>query len=316
MRTGVKGSILLETILALLFVVLTVGAVAGLFINSMQKVRQSELRTRAMFLAENKLAEMQVGLVDVTDTSSGDFAGKPAKFTWQIDLEPTQVPELQRLKITINYDDPADGFSIVTYRLYSPGLNLSAEKMKDIAADPVKMKALGSSSGGLENLLSMTSELPGGDKIKEAFLRGGIPGMMDLFNKVVSGKITAEELLAAAVAQKPEDKSFTAMLANSGLEEKKLLAWTDYDTAGLGENPETTTQPTGLASKDDKKTNPTTKPGSEAPEVGRPGEARAQAQTGNTTGTDTEATSPGTMTRDEAIKRMTEMLRRMANQRK
>jgi hypothetical protein len=233
-------------------------------------------------------------------------------------LEKTQVPELQRMKITITYDDPADGFSLSTYRLYSPGLNLSAEKMKDIAADPVKMKALGSSSGGLENLLTMTSELPGGEKIKEAFLRGGIPGMMDLFNKVVSGKITAEDLLAAAGAETPEDKSFSAMLASAGVDEKKLLAWTDYDTAGVGENPETTTQPTGLASKEDKKTaeqDPTTKPAAGEPEVGRPGETPAQAGTTGT-GTETETSAPGSMTRDEAIKRMTEMLRRMANQRK
>jgi len=284
-------------------------------VNSLSKVRQSELRTRAMLLAENKLAEMQVGLADVTDTRSGDFNGKPSKFTWKIDLEPTQVPELQRLKITIGYEDPADGFSITTYRLYSPSLNLSAEKMKEIAADPVRMKALGSSSTGLENLLSMTGELPGGDKIKEAFLRGGIPGMMELFNKVVTGKLSPADLMAAVGTETTEDQSLSAMMVKGGTVDKTLLAWTNKDTAGLEDKTETTTQPTGLASNTDKnnETNPTTKPA--GPEVGRPGEAQAATGTDTNTNADAE-TSNTSMTRNEAIKRMTEMLRRMANQRK
>jgi hypothetical protein len=177
---------------------------------------------------------------------------------WKTELEPVQnqavqsqdsqtQQELQRLKITIKYDDPADGFEYTTYRLYSPSLNMSAEKMKEVASDPVKMRAMGSSSEGLSNLLSMISELPGGDKITEALTRGGVPAMLGLLNKVISGDFTPEELMSALGSEVKEEDSLGAKMVKAGSGEKTLESWTDYDTAGIGEKPGTGTE---LASAD------------------------------------------------------------------
>ncbi len=324
-----RGNILLETILALLFIVLTVGAVAGLFANSLARVRRSELRTRAMFLAENKLAELQLGLKDMTEGDEGDFNGKPPKFLWKMHFEPlhmlqelSQGQELKRLKITIQYDDPADGFTYSTYRLYSPSLNLSAEKMKEISDDPVKMRAMGGSSEGMENFLSMISEIPGGNKIKEALMRGGVPGMLSLFNKIVGGDITPEDLFEALGEEGKEENSLGAQMVKAGQEDNRPEGWTDYDTAGIGEKPGEGTE---VASTDKPRRTGDKPPFNRRPGEGerppRPGEGRAEPGRGTgdetTPGTDPntgdQPRSPGTMTREEAIRRMTDMLRRMAN---
>jgi hypothetical protein len=301
-----RAAILLEAILALLFITLTVGAVAGLFSKSMAQVRQAQMRTRAMILAENKLAELQAGLVEFTEGKAGDYEGKPENFFWQVDLEPSQIPELQRLTVTITYDDPIDGFEYRIHRLYSPSLNLSAERMKQISTDPVQMQALGGTSSGLQDMISMLGEFPGGDKIVEAFLRGGVPGMLTLFNKLAGGKITAEELLQLMGQEQEGTSSFGSIMASGSGEASVPLAWTDYDTAGIGEK-SSTSQPSGLASTE---TGDKAETGEQTDE-----ETTTTKPSGTGSGTETASTpvKPGSMTREEAIKRMQEMLRRMAN---
>jgi len=325
----VRGNIMLETILALLFVVLTVGTVASVFVNSLSKVKQSELRTRAMFLAENKLAELQGGMKDLTEGDEGDFNNKPAKYTWKIDLEPIQMQaqtasqnqtqELKRLKISIHYDDPADGFTYTIYRLYSPDLNLSAEKIKEIASDPVKMQAMGGSSEGMQKLMSMLAELPFGDKISEALTRGGVPAMLGLFNKVVGGNISEEDLMAMLGTDGKESQSIGAQMVKADKSEKGLDCWTDYDTAGTGDIPDEGTQ---LASADksdknkgDKDNDQTRDPNQPNTGEGRADRGRGTEQDPNQTETENEGQkNPRSMSRDEATQMMLKMLRKLANQ--
>ncbi len=298
-----RAALLLEAILALLFITLTLGAVAGLFSKSLAQVRQSQMRTRAMILAENKVAELQTGLVEFTEGRSGDFDGKPENFSWEVSFDNSQIPELQRLTVTIRYDDPVDGFEYKIHRLYSPSLNLSAERMKQISTDPVQMQALGGTSSGLQDMIGMLSEFPGGDKIVEAFLRGGVPGMLTLFNKLAGGKITPEELMELLGGGEETGGSLgSAMTKSSNL--SVPLAWTDYDTAGIGEKP-STLPPGDLASAETGDT-----PGEETGEETNPDETTTRP---SETDTDAPPARPGSMTREEAIKRMQEMLRRMAN---
>jgi hypothetical protein len=291
---------LLEAILALLFITLGVGAAAGLFSNSMAKVRQVQLRTRAMLLAESMLAEFQTGLIDITEGQSGDFDGKPTNFFWEIEQEDTQVSELKRLKISISYDDPADGFTYTVYRLYSPSLNLSAEQMKEISTDPVQMQALGGSNGGLQDLFEMCSEFQFGDQIVNALLRGGVPGMMKIYNKVLSGKISPEELLALAGGESSETTPLEGMMVEGSEEGTSAgSVWSDYDTAGIGEKPSSGESSSEVASADE--------PADPDKSDETPATQPARADTGG------DKSNEGLVTRDEAIKRMQEMLRRLAD---
>lgn len=210
-RPRARGAILLEAILALLLVVLTVGAVAGLFSASLTRMHRAERRSEALLLAENKLAELQSGITDFTETTNGDFNGKPPKYSWAIELEPTQIPELQRMRMTITYDDPADGFTVTTYRYYSPSLNMSVEKMKEIAPDLIKRNAMlgaSSSNPGFDTLLSQASEY-GGEKYIDAMLRGGSPELIKLITRLQSVVMQAGQVGRMAERDRPDEPGQT-----------------------------------------------------------------------------------------------------------
>jgi hypothetical protein len=295
---------LLEAIMALLFIALMLGAVAGLFSKSMAEARQVQMRTRAILLAENKLAELQTGLEEYAEADAGDYDGKPEKFSWEVKFENSQSSaELKRLTVTIYYDDPTDGFEYSIHRLYSPSLNLSAEQMKQISADPVQIQALGGTSSGLQDMLSMLSEFTGGDKILQAFLKGGVPAMLNLYNKLASGKLSADELLALLSSEEDSSSgsSVSSVVASSDGETVPDL-WTNYDTAGI-EDETTTTQSTEVASTD---TDESTTEDSTTTQA-------ASTDTSSDTSSSSSSSNSGSMTRDEAIKRMQEILRRMAN---
>ena len=118
---------------ALLIIAIGLGAISGLLNRSISQIRQARLRTRAMLLAESKLAEIQVGLVDVTQTESGDFDDHPPGFSWSATLAAAEVQALKTLTLTITC--PGDGdeaFDYQVHRIFSPSLNFSHEKLKYI----------------------------------------------------------------------------------------------------------------------------------------------------------------------------------------
>jgi hypothetical protein len=263
-----------------------------------------------MLLAETKLAELQTGIVDVSEGDSGDFNGKPANFSWAITEDPTDVSELKRLKISITYTDTTDGFTYDEYRLYSPSLNLSAEKMKDISNDPVQMQSLGGSSAMIQTLTEMLSEYPGGDKIMSILLRGGVPSMMALYSKLLGGSVSADQLLALLGGDDSSGSSLESTVADSTSSETSGgEPWTNYDTAGTGEKPTTQSSQssTETASNDDKSTTTTNPSDSTGTKTG----SDQTAQTGSKD--NASSSSTGSMTKAEAIKRMQEMLRKLAN---
>ncbi|MFA5865238.1 MAG: hypothetical protein WC975_11195 [Phycisphaerae bacterium] len=297
-----RASILLETILALLFVVLTVGVVAGLFTTSLSKNRQAQCRTRANLLAQNILAEMQLGLLDITESGEGDFNGRPDKFSWKVELEPTAVQELQRLKITINYNDPVDGFAYTIFRLFSPSLNLSPEKIKEIASDPVKRRAMSNGSPELEKLFELVSSMGVSDKFVETLLRGGAPALQSIITKMTTGKLSLNDLMGTAANTETDNSTF-ALLGQTDQMRNILIPWTSWETDEIGEAPvsETTLASTVQPGNNQPSTQPApgTGPVAAAQPGATPNDARNQV-----------------MTRDEAIQRMQEMLRRLANQQK
>jgi len=118
--------------------------------------------------------------------------------------------------------------------------------------------------------------------------------------------------MASLGTESTEENSLSSKMVKSGADENSPLAWSDYDTAGIGEKP---SAGEGLASRDRKdKTGQDNTTGEESPTTrpsgrGGPGDARPGDEGRDETGT-------RTMTRDQAIQRMTEMLRRMATERK
>jgi hypothetical protein len=137
--------------------------------------------------------------------------------------------------------------------------------------------------------------------------------MMALYSKVVSGKISVEDLME--MLEETQSTTGSTTLVSTATEGNSDTSggvpWTDYDTAGTGEK--TTTQSsstsTQVASSDDD-SNTTTQASNTN---GSDTNTNTDTSTSNTNGSDTSNNSSTSMTREEAIKRMQEMLRRLAN---
>jgi len=315
-----RAAILLETILALLLIALAIGALGGLLASSIRGVRQAELRTRALLLAESKFAELQLGLIDPSEENSGDFLGHPPRFTWYIETEPTEVQGLELVTVTITYDDPSDYFVHRLRRLHSKPLNLSLDQMKGIAEDPTQLTALGASD--LAEAIPMLSEMPGYEQLIQAVMAGGISQVLRIYDGVMSGQIgpdqlanLAQELLGGQVSGLGGGtaSSATPQLAQAS----GPIPWTDEETAVLVEEPQM--QEIQLASAEGEDAGLEELQPEEGVASARPGRAgeRASGRPGAEVQMPEEirelADEP--MSRDEAIRRMTEILQRMAAER-
>jgi len=297
------GSIMLEALVSLMLMSICLGAVAGLLSYSTAQIRQARLQTRAMLLAETKMAELQVGLNELMEGTAGDFDGRPPIFTWKVDIQPTDVPEVSKVTVTISYDDGGDQLEYELYRLFSPSLNFSTEKLTEIASDPAELERLDSS--GLGELLPLLSDLPGGNYLKQIALGGGVSELMRLLNKMLGGSISPD-LLLALTGESEGDKADTSMamlISPSNADRANPPAWNDFETAGIGADPM-------LARAAMTVSEPTSAPATQPSEGGL-------ASTGESeTGRESEGGVSRSRTREEAINEMMEILRKLARERR
>jgi type II secretory pathway pseudopilin PulG len=294
---------MLEALVSLMLMSICLGAVAGLFSYSTAQIRQARLQTRAMLLAETKMAELQVGLNELIEGTAGDFDGRPPNFTWKVDIQPTDVPEVSRVTVTIGYDDGGDQLEYQLYRLFSPSLNFSTEKLTEIANDPAELERLDSS--GLGELLPILSELPGGKYLQQIALGAGVSELMRLLNKMLGGGISPDVLLALTGDSEGDktDTSIAMLISPSDADRANPPAWNDFETAGIGTDPMlaraevTASEPTSV---------PATQPSGEE-----------EASTGGAeTGREGTGGVSRPRTREEAINEMMEILRKLARERR
>jgi len=305
-RQRARGVLLLEALLALLFIAICLGAVASLFSSSLARIRQARLRTRALMLAETKLAEMQLGLAEITEGTEGDFDDRPKGFFWSYTMDPTDMPEMSRLALTIHYDDPADGFDYSVYRYFSPGLNYSYEELNQIATDPSRLQEM--ESPGFKELLAMLgeSDIPGGEGLIKALMAGGVNEMIGLYNKLLTGRVLPEELMSemaatgSAEADEDETGGLTGMLGWAEGVGGCGPVWSNGDTAEGVEEIE-------LAKANEESTEGPTVDGEAQPTVGedegkdeKPGGRRGSRR----------------MSQRQAMQQIMRMLGRMARERK
>jgi len=292
-----RAAVLLEAVLALFMIALCLAIVGGLMSEAMARIRQAEMRTRAMLLAEDKMSELILGIADVAEGQEGDFAGRPDKFTWSYTLEPTEITELSKVTVTIAYTDRGDEFVYELKRLVSPSLNLSYEKLTEIASDPSGLANL--ESPGLQEILNILNELPGGEQLLKRLMAGGVSSMIPLFNKLIRGDAEAMRLLeqiteTTDLSEDVEGEVPTSLAAADTRRAGPPPAWTDEDTVRS-------------AAGDPRIIRATSQPG-----------RRGQAEPGdNETGEPSEETEPSPnapTTREEAVRRMVEILRRLSAQ--
>lgn len=308
----VRAGVLLEAILALLLIAMGIGAIGTLLRSTMQSVRQSQIRTRAMLLAESKLAELQAGLLDLTEQDSGDFDDRPPGFTWSMTVEPTITPELQLVSIDLNYENPTEQFTYSLRRLYSKSLNLSLEQMKQLSEDPSALNSL--ENTGLQELIGMLSEMPNYEQLVQMVMAGGISEMLQLYNQISSGKVSTSDILGMAgdLLGSPitgADETETLAAATLAYPEP----WTDDETKEYKEYPELE-GPAYAGGRPDISAGQPRPTGTEVASADRPGTRRRPSRDGETS-EEIRHLANQPMGKDEAMEKMAEILRRMAEER-
>ncbi len=100
MRTG-RGFTLIEVLVALAVVALALGALARAAGNAADVQYEAERRTLALWVASNRLAELELATV-AAGRSNGTTRLGGIDWRWQADVSPAPGGELWRVDVTVS----------------------------------------------------------------------------------------------------------------------------------------------------------------------------------------------------------------------
>lgn len=125
LRFGKAGFTLLEVLIAIAILAVTLTVIFGSQSQSLSLATEARFKTRAAFLLESKIAEIEAGTLDVY-RSEGDFGEDFPGFQWEIDVEDVALTEpflaadpmaaLRRIKVTIKWKDSPYAYSVDYYQ--------------------------------------------------------------------------------------------------------------------------------------------------------------------------------------------------------
>jgi general secretion pathway protein I len=124
---GRRGLSLLEVILALAILVLSLSAISQLVDLGNDLGNDARALTRGTRLAQGKMAEIEAGLVSVTSTTTGQFDGDDAAWSFQVIPEAAGPPNLYTVTVRVNRDVRGRQFEYVLIQmLFDPAYMGSA----------------------------------------------------------------------------------------------------------------------------------------------------------------------------------------------
>lgn len=99
---GARGFTLLEVLVALAIFALVAASVLTASARSVRTASQLEDKTLAMWVADNRLAELQLAdtpLADGRDQGQVEFAGR--RWGWQSEIQATSEPAMRRVTLWV-----------------------------------------------------------------------------------------------------------------------------------------------------------------------------------------------------------------------
>jgi len=183
-----RAYILLETVVAAGMLVVGLAVIGAQFHDSQMAIRRMERRVRAMTLAEQQLAYLDLGLIElesIDEVEEGDFGPRFPDWGWRMRTEPTAVDAMFRLTVEIQHYFREDEYRKDTFphddaeTVYSVYLFRARPQSIDLAAD-----------------FGLTEDEY--DKVAERLATAGVPGLdAAAFDPKVLAKLDSEELLKA-----------------------------------------------------------------------------------------------------------------------
>jgi uncharacterized membrane protein YgcG len=110
---ALRAYVLLETVIATGLLVVGLAVIGGQFQDSETSVRKMQRRIRAVELAEQQLAQLDLGLVEldsVDEMQEGDFGPRHPDFGWRMTTEPTALEGIYRLSLEIMFLRRAEAY--------------------------------------------------------------------------------------------------------------------------------------------------------------------------------------------------------------
>lgn len=117
-----RGISLLEVILAMSILLISIAAIGQLVDRGSNDALDSLNQATGTRLAISKLAELEAGVLPVSESSSGTFTNEPA-WRYTIESTPSEFPNLYTVTVKAERDRPGRIASIaITQMIYDPSV--------------------------------------------------------------------------------------------------------------------------------------------------------------------------------------------------
>ncbi len=144
LRRNRRGYMLLETVVAAGMLVVALSIIGAQFHDSQMAIRRMERRVRALTLAEQQLAFLDLGLIElesIDEVEEGDFGPRFPDWGWRMRTEPTSVEGMFRLTVEVlhhfregdytedsfEHDDAETVHQVYAFRAKPQTLDLAAD---------------------------------------------------------------------------------------------------------------------------------------------------------------------------------------------
>ncbi len=100
------GYVLLETVIATGLLIVGLAVIGAQIQESDTSIRKMRLRIHALELAEQHLAQLDLGLIEldsVDEVQEGDFGPRYPDYGWRLTTEPTAIEQMFRLTLEVLY---------------------------------------------------------------------------------------------------------------------------------------------------------------------------------------------------------------------
>jgi general secretion pathway protein I len=113
-----KGFTLMEVMIAMVILAVALIAILQSQSQSISMFTDSRFMTTAALLAQSKMAEVEAGSIQDTNSKDGDFGTDYPDYTWHLEIGDTQIPKFRKIEITVknNLFINRGTYSLVLYK--------------------------------------------------------------------------------------------------------------------------------------------------------------------------------------------------------
>lgn len=147
-RRARAGLSLIEVLLALTILMIALAALSRLTDVGTERAADARAYTRGARLVQNKMAEVEAGIVGLEGEAAGNFDGDDAGWEYTVTPEPTGPPNLYNVTVRAKYIRGGKPLEVVlTQLVFDPAMTGSTAQAERPAAESVEA-AGGTATGG------------------------------------------------------------------------------------------------------------------------------------------------------------------------